>query len=122
MPRQFQVFAVVALAAFVASSAPALAHARLTSASPAQDSTVKAGLAEINLTFNENVEPSLSVIELDDEAGKVIVDSKGTAVCEKNTCTLPVPPLKAGDYGVKYRALSEDGHVVEGGYAFHVTD
>lgn len=122
MPRQFQVLAAVAFLAITASSVPALAHARLKSASPSQDATVKAGLAEIKLTFNENVEPSLSVIELDDSAGKVVVTSKGTAVCEKKSCALPVPPLKAGDYAVKYHVLSEDGHVVEGGYAFHVRD
>lgn len=122
MRKHFQILAAVALLAFAASPVPALAHAQLKSASPPQDSTVKAGLAEIRLTFNETIEPSLSVIELDDSAGQVLVRSKGVGVCEKKACALVVSPLKAGDYAVKYHVLSEDGHVVEGSYVFHVTD
>lgn len=100
----------------------AFAHARLKSASPAANATVKTGLAELRLQFNEAVEPALSVIELLDGAGKMIASSKGKAVCEKTACVFAIDPLKPGDYGIHYRVLSEDGHTVEATFTFKVVD
>ena len=66
---------------------PAWAHARLKSSSPPKDSIVKTGLAEIKLTFNETIEPSLSVVELYDALGQVLVTSKGTPIRSNKVCT-----------------------------------
>lgn len=107
---------------FALAIATAWAHARLKSASPSQDSTVKTGLAEIRLTFNEPIEAALSVIELDDASGQVLATSKGVPICERKVCTLHVDPLKAGAYVVRYHVLSEDGHVVAASYGFKVAD
>ena len=32
-----------------------------------------------------------------------------------------LPPLPAGDFTASWRALSEDGHVIKGGFSFSVT-
>lgn len=98
------------------------AHARLKTAKPAANAAVKTGLSTIELTFNEAVEPALSVVELDDANGKVVTSSKGTAICEKKVCRLDIPPLQAGSYTVRYHVLSEDGHTVEGSYGFKAAD
>lgn len=117
--------AAVVLATFAALQLgcdAALAHARLKSAMPAVNATVKSGLAEIKLRFNEAVEPALSVIELLDADGKVIASSKGQSVCVSTACTFVIEALKPGSYTVRYHVLSEDGHVVESSYGFKVAD
>lgn len=113
----------LALAALlVLAPQPASAHARLESASPAANATVRSGIAELQLTFNEPVEPALSVVEIDDGQGRLLLSSKGTAVCEDKTCRMTLPALAPGEFTVRYRVLSVDGHVVKGSFSFHVVD
>lgn len=122
--RKAAVFRFIIAVMFVALSlpGPAFAHARLKHATPAPKASVKAGLSAIDLTFNEAVEPALSVIELLDAKGSALASSKGTSVCEKLNCHFGITPLTPGSYAVKYHVLSEDGHTVEGQYDFTVTD
>jgi copper resistance protein C len=121
MLRSFKLAAAVAAAVALASGA-AHAHARLTASSPAAGDTVKTGLTEIALTFNETLEPALSTVELGDAQNKTLVSTKGTQACDGENCKMTVPPLAAGDYTVKYHVLSADGHVVKGAFSFHVAD
>jgi methionine-rich copper-binding protein CopC len=100
----------------------AAAHARLASASPEKGATVKSGVIDLELTFNEAVEPALSVIAVSDGTGQPVLSSKGTPVCADRVCRLRLPPLSAGDFTVSYHVLSVDGHVVKGSYVFHVAD
>ncbi len=112
----------VFLAVLTLSTGEATAHARLSSATPAAGATVKTGFTNLELTFNEAVEPALSVIEVLDGQGQTVLSSKGQAVCAEVACKMVLPPLTAGDFAVKYHVLSVDGHVVEGSYDFHVAD
>ena len=34
--------------------------------------------------------------------------------------TIPVPEMGSGTYGISWRGLSSDGHVVEGGFSYRV--
>lgn len=113
--------AVLAAAACLLPGA-AEAHARLVSATPAANATVMAGVSTIEVAFNETLEPALSTLELDDASGMAVTAATEAAACGGRTCRLAVPPLKAGDYVVKYHVLSADGHVVDGSYTFHVRD
>lgn len=114
--------ALIVVGFVVPATDPASAHARLKSAVPAAGSSIKPGLAEISLKFNEAVEPALSIIELLDADGKTIASSKGKTVCAETACNFPVDPLKTGTYAVRYHILSEDGHVVEATYSFEVAE
>lgn len=114
--------AALLCAGMTAASSGSLAHTKLTSASPPANATVKSGLTGIKLVFSEEIEPSLSAVELKDAAGAVISTSKGTNACEANICALTIAPLKAGDYRVIYHVLSPDSHVVDGSYGFHIAD
>ena len=113
---------IAAIVAVFAATSAAEAHARLRSAHPPKDSTLSARVSEIRLVFNERVEPSLSVVEIHTAAGKLLATSKGTAICVDKTCVLAMDPPGPGSYSVTYRVLSEDGHVVEGSYEFHLSD
>jgi methionine-rich copper-binding protein CopC len=110
------------LAVLALSAGDASAHAKLSNAAPAAGATVKTGFTNLELTFNEAVEPALSVIEVLDGQGQTVLSSKGQAVCAEAACKMVLPPLTAGDFTVKYHVLSVDGHVVEGSYDFHVAD
>lgn len=114
------IIVLAAMAAVALAPGSALAHARLKTASPAANATVKAGSTEVRLQFNEAVEPALSVIELLDKDGKTIASSKGKPACENTTCVFAIESLQPGSYGVRYHVLSEDGHTVEASYAFKV--
>jgi methionine-rich copper-binding protein CopC len=79
-------------------------------------------LKQIRITFNENVIPQLSGVEVRDQTGKVI--STGKAATDPANKKLLVVPLKEqlppGDYKVEWHAVSDDTHRVKGDYSFSV--
>lgn len=103
----------------------AMAHPKLTSASPAPDGSEHAAppTKEIRLNFSEGVIAKFSGIELRDGSGKSI--AMGTpAVDPKDKRQLVVPlsaPLVAGKYTVIWHAVSEDTHRVKGEYTFSIS-
>lgn len=103
-------------------AAPAcLAHASLTRAEPAARSVLSAAPDRVRLTFNEAVEAKYSTVELRGPGGPVH-GSGPLATPAPSALELPLPPLPAGAYEVRYRVLSADGHVIEAGYKFSVKD
>ena len=77
---------------------------------------------QIRITFNENVIPQFSGVELKDQAGKMIATGKA-AIDPTNKKQLVVPvqePLPPGDYKVEWHAVSDDTHRVIGSYSFSV--
>lgn len=116
--NRLQLGCVALLAFFVFAAPPANAHAKLIQAVPAAGAKLAETPKELALSFNEAVEPSLTVIELDDANGTVIATSQGLNACGGTTCHLALPALKAGNYKVKFHAHSADGHLVNGGYDF----
>jgi len=98
-----------------------LAHASLTRAEPAARSALSAAPTQLRLTFNEAVEAKYSTVELRGPGGPVSA-SGPLSTPTPSTLALPLPPLPAGTYEVRYRVLSADGHVIEAGYKFSVKD
>ena len=77
---------------------------------------------QIRITFNENVIPKFSGVELKDQRGKMIATGKA-AIDPANKRQLVVPvqePLAPGDYKVEWHAVSDDTHRVKGSYSFSV--
>lgn len=101
------------------AAAPAWAHARLTAAVPAADST---GISpkEITLTFNEAiklVDCKLTGADGKDVAGVGVPKAEGKALKIPVTATLP-----GGKYTVNYRIAGDDGHAMNGTMSFTVAN
>ncbi len=102
------------------ASAPAFAHAHLTSATPAANSTVAAAPTELNLTFSEGVNPKFTGAKLIGPDRKAVATGDAKLGPGGDT-TLIVPvsgSLSAGAYTVNWHALATDGHKTSGSYSF----
>ncbi|WP_161601530.1 copper resistance CopC family protein [Paenibacillus luteus] len=96
----------------------ALAHSKLESAVPAQDSTAAVTPERIEMTFNTKIE-SLSNFKLLNAAGEEM--EKGKTEVDGMTMSASVPSvLPNGIYSVKWTIIGADGHSVEGDYSFTV--
>ena len=111
------------IAAPVFTSPSAFAHAALESTNPAKGSVVTSDTKKVSLQFGEEIlvikgkKPnSVSVI---DSHGKSV--SSGDAIVSGMEISKTLKtPLATGNYTVKYRVVSADGHVVNGSYTFTV--
>jgi len=113
--------AIVTMIAVLFSSA-ANAHPELQSAEPAAGAAVTTSPTQIRITFNENVVPKFSGVELKDQTGKMIATGKAaTDPTNKKQLVVPVQEqLAPGDYKVEWHAVSDDTHRVKGSYSFSV--
>jgi copper transport protein len=112
-------FAVVSMAWAVA---PAHGHAVLTASTPTDGASLEPPPAQALLTFNEALDPALSVVR--------VLDASGTEVEVGETETHPGPPaqlqvalgeLAQGTYTMTWRTTSAlDGHTTAGSVAFGV--
>lgn len=104
---------------------PALvaAHAGLVKATPASRSTLTRAPERIELCFNEEVELKFSSVHVRGPDGKDLVTGELGFGSSGNKCIVaPIvgSDFAAGTYTVKYKVLSQDGHVVDYGYAYTV--
>jgi len=105
-------------------SAPqwAQAHAHLTAASPAVDSTVPTAPHEVSITYTEGVEPKFSTIEVLNAAGaRVDTADVHTAPDDNKRLSVSVKPLPPGVYQVIWHATAVDTHKTQGHFSFTVS-
>ncbi|WP_400160607.1 copper resistance protein CopC [Arthrobacter sp. BPSS-3] len=104
------------------AAGPAQAHDALRSTSPAADTTVTSTPETVSLTLSEpptdSASLNLSVITVTDGEGKTISDGKVTVTGA--TISTKVTPGANGAHKVLWRAVSSDGHPIDGNYAFTV--
>jgi methionine-rich copper-binding protein CopC len=114
---------VLLLAALWFAPVEVSAHAYLVKATPAQRAVVFAPPAQVQLLFNERLEPKFCAVTVSDEKG-ASVDNADLKVTPDNPkqLTLGLKPLPAGVYSVQFRVLSVDGHVVTNQYNFTVRE
>ena len=112
--------AVIAASLFVSA---AYAHPQLQSADPAPGAATPTSPKQIRITFNENVIPQMSGVEVRDQTGKIIPTGKAaTDPANKKALVVPVnEQLPPGDYKVEWHAVSDDTHRVKGSFSFSVT-
>lgn len=121
---------VVALAAgTVATLAPSSAvqaavrrHLKLVRSFPAADTTLATSPDAIRLWLSEPAEVPATKIAVTTEAGAAVATSAITRADTKDAplvATL-VKPVSAGRYLVTWKAMSKDGHVVNGTFHFTV--
>ncbi|WP_088342973.1 MULTISPECIES: copper resistance CopC/CopD family protein [Rhodomicrobium] len=108
---------LLAMAALLASGAPAFAHAALVGSEPADDGVVAAAPQRLTLTFNQPIAPLvLKLIRPDGSA--VALDH---FALEGNRLSIDAPPgLGAGTHALSWRVVSEDGHPVGGSLLFSI--
>lgn len=119
---------LVAATLLLASSNPALAHAQLVAATPAQGSTVSAPRT-LSLTFSEpmliqTVAFSVVMTAMPGMAdhGEMVIRNFTPAWSEENRkLTLNLKkPLQAGTYDLRWQAAGADGHRMSGKVTFNV--
>ena len=109
----------VALGITLASAAaPAVAHDELIASSPEPGEVLDAAPAEVALTFSGDImEAGTAVVVVDHHGEEVEVGAPAVAGTE---VTAALPADLAGDYQVRWRAVSADGHPIEGTIDFGV--
>jgi methionine-rich copper-binding protein CopC len=114
--------AAVAVIAASRFGGAAYAHPKFQSADPVPGAAATASPKQIRITFNENVIPQFSGVEVKDQSGKLIPTGRA-ATDPANNKLLVVPiseQLPPGDYKVEWHAVSDDTHRVKGNYSFSV--
>jgi len=110
------------LAILLVASGAAWAHAALVKSAPGSRETLSKPPTRIVLKFSEAVEPKFSSVRLEDADGKAMpLGSLMLSPGDPTQIEIAVPQaLPRGSYTVRYRVLSQDGHVVKYGYTFRV--
>jgi copper transport protein len=115
---------LIALISVVALAAPAAAsaHAYLTKTFPSPSTVLDTPPPIVALTFDEAVEPRFAIISVTDkDANQVATDSPQPSPTNPDTLVVHLKPhLPEGWYLVYWRAISVDGHPVQGAFTFAV--
>jgi copper transport protein len=107
----------------VALALPAIAsaHAYLTKTVPAASVTLNAPPPAVALTYDEAVEPRFALISVTDaNANQETTGSVQRSPANPDTLVVPLRKLSEGWYLVYWRAISVDGHPVQGAFTFAV--
>ena len=99
---------IVAVAALAVANV-ASAHAHLHMSMPANHGVVEEAPKQISLQFNEPVQLTSVTIQKGDGPATKLGPLPDAAAKD---FTLPAPMLDAGSYIVKWRAVSDDGHIM----------
>jgi methionine-rich copper-binding protein CopC len=117
-----------ARAALVAAFVAALAlperidaHALLVKSSPPRRAVLREAPKQVELWFSERLEPAYATATLATRGGDPVpVERARVRDDDPRRLALPLPALAPGDYVVRFRVLSVDGHVAEDSVAFSV--
>ena len=107
---------------FSLTAVTAYGHAHLKTSVPAESEVLHDAPKEIDIVFTEDLEPSMSKIEVKDlESGDLVSEGKvGTGKEGKKSLKVSLKSLKAkkSKFEVSWRATSTDTHHMEGKYTF----
>jgi copper transport protein len=114
-------FAAVA-ALILALPAAASAHAYLIKTTPAASGVLNSPPRTVQLTYDEAVEPRFAIISVTDANGKQQTTGPvARSPANPDTLVVPLRPnLPQGWYLVYWRAISIDGHPVQGAFTYAV--
>jgi copper transport protein len=114
--------ALLVTVAAAAMPAAASAHAYLIRTSPTASRVLNAPPKSVALTFDEAVEPRFAIISVTDAAGKQqTLGAVRRSPASPDTLIVPLRPgLPEGWYLIYWRAISVDGHPVQGAFTYAV--
>lgn len=119
MARPF-VRALICAALLSLVASPVLAHAELVSATPGPGDEIEGSPAELIATFNQDLNPSRTSLEVRDAAGTTVARG-GELGDGPREFRLTLPELAPGEYEVRWTSFSaEDGELARDSYAFTV--
>ena len=101
-------------------SQAASSHSIMTSSIPEKESLISQAIPAVIVCFNENIGHEYRALSVTGESGNRFDNDpieqfkKDNQLCLKKQ----LKPLTPGDYQVRYRVQSNDGHVVSGKYNF----
>ena len=116
------IVAVAAVAAALVLPSVASAHAYLIRTEPAASGVLESPPATVQLTYDEAVEPRFAIISVTDAAGhQVTTGPVQRSPANPDTLVVPLRPhLPEGWYLIYWRAISVDGHPVQGAFTYAV--
>jgi copper transport protein len=118
-----RVTAVAVVAAGIALLAPAAAsaHAYLIKTVPAASVVLNTPPSSVQLTYDEAVEPRFAIISVTDAGGHSLTTGSVTrSPSNPDTLVVPIKRVSEGWYLVYWRAISVDGHPVQGVFEFAI--
>lgn len=98
------------------------AHAYIKKSTPLEDEILEKAPSEVMIQFNESIQPSFNSIKVFDSEGNR-VDKQNGGVDPSQPAILKSglkPNLPDGTYRIKWKAVSSDGHPVQGVIGFQV--
>jgi methionine-rich copper-binding protein CopC len=104
----------------LASSLPAQAHAFPASEQPMVGSTVNSSPPAVVITFDSPIEALFAKLEVSDSDGQEQTAGPPSVGRDRHQLSVPLKPLKPGDYTVKWSVVAEDSHRTEGSFQFTV--
>ncbi|HEV3056289.1 MAG TPA: copper resistance protein CopC, partial [Solirubrobacteraceae bacterium] len=124
MSTRGRIVAVLACAAIGTVIAPssASAHAYLIKTVPAASGILNAPPPDVALTYDEAVEPRFAIISVTSAAGtQETTAAPHRSPADPDTLVVPLRPhLPEGWYLIYWRAISVDGHPVQGAFTYAV--
>jgi copper transport protein len=120
--RIFTLAAALAVAITAALPGAASAHAYLVKTVPAASVVLNTPPPNIQLTYDEAVEPRFAIISVTDAAGhQETTGPPHRSPANPDTLVVPLHPhLPRGWYLIYWRAISVDGHPVQGAFTYAV--
>ena len=100
-------------------SVAAQAHSPLSSVTPSDGAVLAAAPEAIEMRFRGGARLIRFQLVNDGDGAKVGLGESHLMV-ESDAHSIVLPPLPAGSFTASWRALSEDGHVIKGGFSFAV--
>jgi copper transport protein len=113
---------IVAAALALALPVAASAHAYLIKTVPAASGVLTHPPATVQLTYDEAVEPKFAIISVTNVQGQQVTTAPvARSPADPDTLTVPLrPDLPEGWYLIYWRAISVDGHPVQGAFTYAV--
>jgi copper transport protein len=113
---------LLALGVLLALPSAASAHAYLVRTSPVASGVLNAPPKTVSLTFDEAVEPRFAIISVTSADGTQETTAPvGRSPANPDTLVVPLRPhLAEGWYLIYWRAISVDGHPVQGAFTYAV--
>jgi copper transport protein len=120
--RRLLAVAILAATAALALPGSAWAHAYLIKTVPTASGVLNTPPTSVQLTYDEAVEPRFAIISVTSASGtQVTTGPVQRSPADPDTLVVPLrPSLPEGWYLVYWRAISVDGHPVQGAFTFAI--